>query len=99
MGELRSRFLELKRDRYWRPLLGRLNGMGALADDWEETMRSALFCCPTLVMSQLPGAVRSPSVSLLGFAVAVMCGSEPEGAGVDVASGFFAELRGGLAQG
>ncbi len=97
LSELRRHFLELKRDRYWRPLLRRLHRMRALPDDWEETMRSALFCCPTLVMSQLPGSGRSPSVSLLGFAVAVMCGSAPDDAGGDVVSGFFAELRRSLA--
>ena len=93
LGELRSQFLALKRDRYWRPLLGRLKAMAALPDDWEEIMRSALFCCPTLVMSQLPGGARSPSVSLLGFAAAVTCGSEPEGAGGDAVSGLFTDLR------
>ena len=86
-------FLALKRDRYWRPLLGRLKAMAALPDDWEEIMRSALFCCPTLVMSQLPGGARSPSVSLLGFAAAVTCGSEPEGASGDAVSGLFTDLR------
>jgi hypothetical protein len=91
LGELRAQFLALKRDRYWLPLLGRLHAMGALPDDWEETMRSALFCCPTLVMSQLVG--RSPAISLLGLAIAVMCGSEPEGPGDDVVAGLFTELR------
>jgi Ser/Thr protein kinase RdoA (MazF antagonist) len=97
LGELRSRLLALKRDRYWRPLLGRLNEMRALPDNWEDTMRSALFCCPTLVMSQLPGGARSPAVSLLGLAIAVMCGSEPEGARGDVVSELFADLRPALA--
>jgi hypothetical protein len=92
LSDLRRRFLQLKLDRYWRPLLLRLQEMKALPDDWEAIMRSALFCCPTLVMSQLPGPERAPSVSLLGFAVAVMCGSPPEDAS-DAVSGFFAELR------
>ena len=60
-------------------------------------MRSALFCCPTLVMSQLPGDARSPAISLLGLAIAVMCGSEPEGARSDVVSELFADLRRSLA--
>jgi len=93
LGELRSRFLALKRDRYWRPLLQRLHQMQALPVDWETIMRSALFCCPTLVMSQLPGPERSPSISLLGLAISVMCGSEPEGAASDAVSTLFAELR------
>ena len=97
LGELRSRLLALKRDRYWRPLLGRLNETRALPGDWEDTMRSALFCCPTLVMSQLPGGARSPAISLLGLAIAVMCGSEPEDDRSDVVSELFADLRRSLA--
>ena len=92
LSDLRQRFLELKLERYWRPLLHRLKEMPALPDDWEAMLRSALFCFPTLVMSQLPGPERAPSVSLLGFSVAVMCGSPPE-AGADAVSRLFAELR------
>jgi hypothetical protein len=91
-SDLRRQFLQLKLERYWRPLLRRLQEMQALPDDWEATMRCALFCCPTLVMSQLPGPERAPSVSLLGFAVAMMCGSPPEET-ADTLSEFFAELR------
>jgi hypothetical protein len=95
LSDLRRQFLQLKLDRYWRPLLRRLHKMQALPDDWEVMMRSALFCCPTLVMSQLPGPDRVPSVSLLGFSVAMMCGSPPEH-GSNTVSEFFAELRGSL---
>jgi hypothetical protein len=95
LSGLRRQFLQLKLERYWRPLLRRLHESRALPDDWEAIVRSALFCCPTLVMSQLPGPQRSPPVSLLGFAVAVMCGAEPE-EGADAVSDFFAGLRGAL---
>jgi Ser/Thr protein kinase RdoA (MazF antagonist) len=97
LSELRRQFLQLKLERYWRPLLLRLKGMGALPDDWEAILRCALFCCPTLVMSQLAGPGRTPSVSLLGFAVATMCGSAPEGTASDTVSEFFAQLRRALA--
>jgi hypothetical protein len=93
LSDLRRRFLQLKLDRYWRPLLRRLQETQALPDDWEAMMRSALFCCPTLVMSQLPGPERSPSVSLLGFAVSVMCGSPPVDGASDAVSQFFSDLR------
>jgi hypothetical protein len=96
LSDLRRQFLALKRDRYWRPLLLRLKAMGALPDDWEAIVRSALFCCPTLVMSQMPGPERAPSVSLIGFAVSVMCGSAPA-AGSDAVSDLFADLRRALA--
>jgi hypothetical protein len=95
LSDLRRQFLRLKLERYWCPLLRRLREIKALPDDWEETMRAALFCCPTLVMSQLPGPERPASVSLLGFAVAMMCGSPPDGA-FDTVSDVFAELRGSL---
>ena len=97
LSDLRRQFLQLKLDRYWRPLLRRLQEMQALPDGWEAMMRSALFCCPTLVMSQLPGPERAPSVSLLGFSVATMCGSPPEG-GSDTVCEFFAGLRGSLSR-
>jgi hypothetical protein len=97
LGDLRAQFLAMKRDRYWLPLLRRLSEMKALPDNWETIMRSALFCCPTLVMSQLPGGTRSPAISLLGFAIAIMCGSAPEEAGNDAVSGLFADLRRSLA--
>jgi hypothetical protein len=48
-------------------------------------------------MSQLAGPGRAQSVSLLGFAVATMCGSAPEDAASDAVSAFFAQLRHALA--
>ncbi|HEX5957084.1 MAG TPA: hypothetical protein VFY92_00320 [Hyphomicrobiaceae bacterium] len=92
-SDLRQQFLALKQDRYWRPLLRRLKERRALPDDWEETIRSALFCCPMLVMTQLPGPTRSPAISLLGLAVSVMCGSEPEGNKANVVSEFFRRVQ------
>jgi hypothetical protein len=91
LSDLRRQFLQLKLDRYWCPLLRRLQEMKALPADWEAMVRCALFCCPTLVMSQLPGPERAPPVSLLGFAVAVMCGSASDGE--NAVSGLFAALH------
>ena len=91
LSDLRLQFLQLKLDRYWCPLLRRLQEMKALPADWEAMVRCALFCCPTLVMSQLPGPKRSPPVSLLGFAVAVMCGSASDGE--NAVSDLFAALH------
>jgi hypothetical protein len=97
LSDLREQFLKLKLERYWRPLLRRLQDIQELPEDWESIIRSALFCCPTLVMSQLPGPGRAPSVSLLGFAVSLMCGSEPEQTAGDVVSELFTQLRRSLA--
>jgi len=93
LSDLRRQFLQLKLERYWCPLLRRLQETAALPDGWEAMMRSALFCCPTLVMSQLAGPERAPAVSLIGFSVAVMCGSPPEEGAVDAVSELFAGLH------
>lgn len=80
---LRAAFLELKRDLIWRPLLAELHQLRLLPDDWRRIVRCALFCCPTLVMNLSTGAAhgatvgRSPALSALSFAIAVMSGSEP----------------------
>jgi hypothetical protein len=94
LSGLRRQFLRLKVERYWRPLLRRLREMQSLPDEWEAIVRSALFCCPTLVMSQLPGPERPPSISLLGFTVSVTCGSPLSADAGDDISAFIAELRG-----
>src|SRR5262249_18045158 len=43
LSDLRRQFLQLKLERYWRPLLLRLKSMEALPDDWEEIVRAGLF--------------------------------------------------------
>ena len=82
-GPLREGFLDAKVALIWRPLLAALRDRGLLPDDWRRILRLALFCCPTLVMTLRAGAAhgatagRSPAVSALSFAIAVMAGSEP----------------------
>jgi hypothetical protein len=93
LSDLRHAFLRLKLEKYWRPLVRHLRLSKSLPDHWEDMMRSALFCCPTLVMNLLPGAERTPSVSLLAFSIAVMCGSPPAASSKDPAETFFSELR------
>jgi hypothetical protein len=93
LSDLRHAFLRLKLEKYWCPLVRQLRLSKSLPDHWEDMMRSALFCCPTLVMNLLPGAERTASVSLLAFSIAVMCGSPPAAASKDPAETFFSELR------
>lgn len=95
LSGLRRKFLDMKIEVYWRPLLRRLKRAGSLPENFEDIMRAALFCCPTLVMNLLPSAARPPKASLIGFAVALMAGSPPL-AGGDVVSDMFAKLRDGL---
>jgi hypothetical protein len=91
---LRRGFLDLKVDLVWRPLLKTLAERDLLPPDWRRVLRLALFCCPTLVMNLTAGAAhgttagRSPAMSALSFAVAVMAGSEP-GNGADPFTGFL----------
>jgi len=90
---LRRAFLASKVETYWRPLLIALRDRGMLADDWQQVMRLALFCCPTLVMNLSPGcgmgsAVHTAKTSLVGLSIAVMCGTAPT-SGEDEITEFF----------
>lgn len=90
---LRREFLDSKRDLYWRPLLAALRERGWLPDDWQEVVRLALFCCPTLVLDLRDGGGSGHTAhsSALGLAIAVMCGSAPA-KGTDVMSEWLDAL-------
>jgi len=82
MAPLRRELLEVQAEEIWRPLLADLAARGLLAPDWRRVLRLALFLCPTLVLDLRAGAaLHTPISSLLGFSVAVMCGSEPVAGG------------------
>jgi hypothetical protein len=95
---LRREFLSAKVVHIWRPLLVALKERDLLPANWRSIVRQAFFCCPTLVMNLLaatphgatPG--RSPKISALSFALAVMAGSEPQN-GADVFSRFLDEIQ------
>ncbi|NVN40799.1 hypothetical protein [Ameyamaea chiangmaiensis] len=90
---LRRAFLRGKAQRLWRPLLALLHAHDALGPEWRQTLRCALFCCPTLVMDLCPAGVRhTPQSALNGLAVAMMCGAEPERAGADPVARFLDTL-------
>jgi hypothetical protein len=99
---LRDGFLREKSAHVWRPLLRALAERGLLPPDWTRIVRLALFCCPTLVMNLRAGvshgmtAPRSPEISALSFAIAVMAGSEPVG-GADPFSRLIADIAPTLA--
>jgi hypothetical protein len=88
---LREAFLEIKASALWSPLLLHLRERGLLNDNWRETLRAALFCCPTLVMDLSAGGAggHTPESSALGLAVAVSVGSEPGQGGADRMSKFL----------
>jgi hypothetical protein len=97
LSSLRQGFLELKRDRLWKPLIKALRERNLLPAGWQDYIRSALFCCPTLVMNLRAHAgsasnSHTPKTSLLGLAVSMMVASAPA-AGSDTVSDFFAELE------
>lgn len=86
---LRAGLLRAKAETVWRPLLADLAARGLLPSDWRRVIRLALFCCPTLVMNLRAGAAgHTPTSSAIGWAVAVMAGSEPVGE-MDVFTDFL----------
>jgi hypothetical protein len=95
---LRAAFLDVKIREVWQPLMIALRSQGLLHDDWDRIVRTALFCCPTLVMNLAAGvphgaaAGRSAKVSALSFAIAVMAGSRAEAGGVPF-SAFMTALQ------
>ncbi|MBZ9995174.1 hypothetical protein [Mesorhizobium sp. BH1-1-4] len=89
LSPVRSDLLEVKAVDLWRPLLLKLKRRGMLPADWRTVLRLGLFLSPTLVMNLRAGArSHTPVSSLIGFSVAVMVGSEPDG-GTDRVTGFF----------
>jgi len=97
LSPLRRRFLAIKRDRLWKPLIAALKAKNLLPRNWQDYMRSALFCCPTLVMNLRANAgnasnSHTPKTSLLGFSVAMMLAAAPID-GHDELSDFFRELE------
>ena len=92
---LRRAFLFSKADNFWRPLLGELDRRGWLDERWEETVRSALFACPTLVMNLLAGddSGHNPTSSLIGFCQAVRAAQAPAGAERDMFVQFLDRAR------
>lgn len=90
---LRGAFLDSKRELYWRPLLAELRERHWLPADWQQVLRLAIFCCPTLVLDLRDGGGSGHTAhsSALGLALAVMCGSEPV-AGEDVMTGWLSGL-------
>lgn len=90
-SRIRDALLQVKAEEYWRPMLATLRERGFLPDDWRATLRAALFCCPTLVMSLRAGGSHNAVSSAIGFAVSVMAGSEPVGAS-DRISAFLDQI-------
>ncbi len=93
LSPLRAAFLADKIARYWRPMIAALKRENMLPQDWQTTVRRALFCCPTLVMNLSAGhgmgsAIHTPVTSTVGLAIAVMCGCPPT-EGRNVITDFF----------
>jgi len=91
LSPLRKDFLASKGERVWRPLLAALRERNLLPADWRQTLRAALFCCPTLVMELRAGGSggHNPVSSAIGLAVAIALGSEPAFPGQDFVSAFL----------
>ena len=77
---MRQQILDSVAERVWAPLLAEMARRGWLPADWEQVVRSALFCCPMLV-TNLVAPARPEAARWLGLASAVVAGSRPASAG------------------
>jgi len=96
LTNLRQRFLDSKKNLFWIPVLQELKKRKWLPANWQDFMRAALFCCPTLVMNLRAGTgtnvnMHTLKTSLLGLSIAMMCASTPI-SGDDIMSDFFNSL-------
>jgi hypothetical protein len=87
---IRHDLLRVKSENFWRPWLATLQDRALLPPDWRQTIRLALFLCPTLVMNLNAGR-HTPTTTAIGFCSAVMAGSEPESP--DVTSEFLDSIE------
>ena len=93
MTQLRAGFWHSKTELLWEPLLRTLAASERLDANWRQTIRLALFCCPTLVMDLRADGTggHHPDSSALGLAIAMMVGSEPR-EGSDIVSTWLDSL-------
>lgn len=84
-SRMRQQILDSMADMVWKPLLAELRRRNQLRSDWRSVVRAAMFCCPTLVTNLLARA-RPECVRLLGLALSVMVGCEPDEATDPVAA-------------
>jgi len=79
LSDLRRHFLESKATLFWRPLLSELKQRDWLDPNWRQTMRAALFACPTLVMNLRAGtdSGHNPVSSVIGLSQAIQAAAAP----------------------
>ena len=99
---LRRAFFESKIDGVIAPMVRRLSDEGALPEDWQEAMRTALFCCPflTVNLAAAPNATGKlderygPAIRLLGLSIAVEIGSRAKNDASSEIRAYMARLFG-----
>ena len=72
---VRQAILQTKIEYLLKPLIKELLMKEALPSDWAEIMQLALMCCPLLTMNLLDEDRMPPSISWLGFLLAVQIGN------------------------
>ncbi len=100
LSPLRVAFLRSKQDLFWIPVLKKIKANGLLPGDWENFIRAALFCCPTLVMNLRANAgtaqnSHTPQTSLLGLSIAMLCACAPAN-GTDPVDQLFKSIKNAL---
>ena len=76
---VRRIFLESKKDYLLKPIIKHLAMLDALPMDYRAYLKLALMCCPLLTMNLTDRTRFSPSIALLGFAMAIEMGAESNG--------------------
>lgn len=72
---VRQAILETKRHYLLSPLQKMLAGRSALADNWADSLRLALMCCPLLTVNLLDEQRIPPAIAWLGLSLAVEMGN------------------------
>lgn len=94
LSYIRKMFLKSKIYNFWIPFIKNLKENNLLPIDWEKYIRSALFCCPMLVMNLRANCgsmnnQHTEKTSLLGLSISVMLSSAALDGKKDIVSSIF----------
>ena len=76
---IRYMFLRSKVNHILKPLVQHLNRLNALPVNYRQYLKLALMCCPLLTMNLADRTRFSPSIAMLGLAMAIEMGAESAG--------------------
>jgi hypothetical protein len=102
MTILRENFLNAQIEHVWIPLVKAMRQKEMLPENWEEIVRSTLFCCPVVCKNMLPGGAdnnpMTKEASILNFAIAIMLAHPPiKKSSENCITSFFKNIKQALA--